>query len=383
MKRLNLGAGDVPLEGYENIDIKTGGVIYPLPYQAESVDEIRASHVLEHFPHGEVQAVLADWARALKPGGVMKIAVPDFAAIAQNYLSRKEQPTMGYVMGGQVDENDFHKALFDVEDLEERMRCVGLVAVNRWESETQDCASLPISLNLMGYKRQAWPKVCALMSVPRLGFMDNFFCSISALGPLKIDLKKFTGAFWGQCLERGFEEVMRDESPEFILTLDYDTVYTCQDVEDMIALMVHNPKVDAIAPIQCGRARTKPLFVIKGPDGKAMPQVRSDYFDQALAPVFTAHFGCTLIRASKLWTLPKPWFHSKPDSEGSWNEGREDDDIWFWHRWADAGNSLAIASRIAVGHLEMMVMWPNDHLEPHFQHPSHFWQDGKPAETWR
>lgn len=383
MKRLNLGSGDCPLDGYTNIDIKTGGVIYPLPEPDNSVDEIRASHVLEHFPHGQTQAILADWARALKPGGVMKIAVPDFPAIAQGYLQSQKMPTQSFIMGGQQDAHDFHKAIFDVEDLEERMRAVGLVAINRWESEIEDCAALPISLNLMGYKRQAWPKVSALMSVPRLGFMDNFFCATGALWPLRIEVKKFTGAFWGQCMERGFEQLLREDAPEFILTIDYDTVFSRADVEDMIALMVHHPDVDAIAPIQSARGRSKPLFVIAGPDGKGIPQIPSTYFDGPLAKVHTAHFGCTLIRASAMRDLKKPWFHSTPDPNGSWNDDREDDDIWFWHRWAEAGKTLCLASRVAVGHLEMLIMWPNERMQPAYQHPGEYWKSGRPAEVWR
>lgn len=46
--RLNLGAGDNPMPGYVNLDIKGGVEIGKLPYENESVDEIRASHVLEH-----------------------------------------------------------------------------------------------------------------------------------------------------------------------------------------------------------------------------------------------------------------------------------------------------------------------------------------------
>ena len=78
MNKLNLGAGARPLEGYRNIDAKNNHgsksqKIFPLPDKDGTVDEIRASHVLEHFSHREVTAVVADWVRALKPGGVLKI----------------------------------------------------------------------------------------------------------------------------------------------------------------------------------------------------------------------------------------------------------------------------------------------------------------------
>src|SRR4051812_8339039 len=100
--KLNLGAGSKPLAGYSNIDAKNkrGTVdttIYPLPHVDGSVDEIRASHVLEHFSHREIGNVLADWVRALKPGGVLKIAVPDLKFIAERYLAGAEMPVQQYL----------------------------------------------------------------------------------------------------------------------------------------------------------------------------------------------------------------------------------------------------------------------------------------------
>ncbi len=382
--KLNLGSGSQLIEGFTNLDAHQGDVIFPLPHADGSVDEIRASHVLEHFPHGQLQAVLVDWIRALKPGGLLKIAVPDFPSIAQNYLAKREQPTQGYLMGGQVDQHDFHKAVFDFDTLSELMRFYGLVSINAWDSEIEDCARLPISLNLCGWKRpQRWPKVNAVMSVPRLGFMDNFFCAFDALVPLKIGIKKFTGAFWGQCMERAFEETLKDEAPEFILTIDYDTVFERRDIEDMLMLMVNAPSIDALAPIQAARSKTTPLFVIAGANGKGVSQIESTYFDVPAAKALTAHFGCTLVRTASLKDLPKPWFHSKPSADGSWNEGRVDDDIYFWHRFAAAGKNLRIASRVSVGHMELMVRWPNEQMQAIYQHHAEYNTDGKPEAVWK
>ena len=51
-------AGDVVLEGFTPIDRKLGSEVYPLNYKDGSVDEIYASHVLEHFKLDDIQAVL-------------------------------------------------------------------------------------------------------------------------------------------------------------------------------------------------------------------------------------------------------------------------------------------------------------------------------------
>ena len=52
-------------------------------------------------------------------------------------------------------------------------------------------------------------KVSAAMSVPRLGFMDNFGCCIDALVPLNIRLRRQGGAFWGQALTNCLEVITR------------------------------------------------------------------------------------------------------------------------------------------------------------------------------
>ena len=85
--KLNLGAGDTQIKGFIPIDRKFGQEVYPLEYEDNSVDEIRASHVLEHFAGGAVDEVLRHWVAKLKPGGSLKVAVPNFEWIAENYLA--------------------------------------------------------------------------------------------------------------------------------------------------------------------------------------------------------------------------------------------------------------------------------------------------------
>ena len=250
--RLNLGSGDKLLDGYLNLDAIRGERIYPLELVSKC-DEIRASHVLEHFPHGRIMDVLRNWVGALKPGGILKIAVPDFFLLTQAYLAGKIDPEP-YVMGGQIDKNDFHGAIFDYESLRDLLRQAGLRAVRRWASDANDCSSLPISLNLMGVKPLVeWPKVSAVMSVPRLGFMDNTR-SLLILPRLGItNIKKATGAFWGPCLTRGIEESIAEDRPEYILTIDYDSVFNVEQIEGLLELAARNPQADAIAPVQAGR----------------------------------------------------------------------------------------------------------------------------------
>ena len=388
MTRLDLGAGDVSPPGFTPMGNDHGSAIYPLSYIADaSVDAVRASHVLEHFASGEIADVLAEWVRVLRPGGTLSIAVPDFAKVAQRYLDGVPQPTEAFVMGGQTAHDDFHKALFDEAHLKRAMAAAGLMLIRPWISELDDCASLPISLNLVGTKpHRSEISVSAVMSVPRLGFMDNMFAAVEALPQLGIKLRRHTGAYWGQCIERVMEEALRDDAPDAVLTLDYDSVYTRSDVSMLMQLMCCYPDADAIAAVQAGRGSASGrLFTMLDANGAAVSHVKSDAFDGDLTRVATAHFGLTLIRADKLAALPKPWFADTPAPDGSWNEGRVDADIGFWRKWATDGHSLHIANRVPIGHLELSVLWPaplGEETTPITQSIGQWRENGRPAEGW-
>jgi len=386
MLKLDLGAGERSPDGFTPLGNINGTQIYPLPYADGSVDEIRASHVLEHFPHREVGAVVADWVRALKPGGMLKIAVPDFGKIAEQYVAGVEQNTMGYVMGGQTDGADFHKTIFDIDSLAGLLAQSGLMLIRQWQSELpDDCAALPISLNLAGTKPHVSKvKMSAVMSVPRLGFMDNMFAAIEAFAPLGIKVRRHTGAFWEQCIERVIEDTIREDKPDAILTLDYDTVFTRADVEMLQQLLCCYPEADAIAPLQAGRGGMDSLFTMRGnhKDGDVL-QVPVETFMTDLAQVATAHFGLTVLRTAKFAGLAKPLFHSQPSPAGDWNAGRTDADIYFWRQWGKAGNTLFLANRVTVGHLELSVLWPGQDLKTITQSVKAYRDSGKPQGVWQ
>lgn len=384
-QRLNIGAGERKLPGYINIDRKTGQEAFPLQSHPDHWDEIRASHVLEHFPHGQIGSVLADWVKALKPGGVLKIAVPDFELIASAYLQGTDAPIEGFVMGGQTDSDDYHLSLFDTEALTDTLKAAGLIGISRWKDNAGDCSDLPVSLNLMGVK-PGGPKlgnVAAVMSVPRLGFQDNFFCAMGVLPKFGISLAKTTGAFWGQCLTRAMEEAIAGGA-DWILTLDYDSVFTEEHVELLLSVAQRHPEADAIAPIQAHRSEPTPLMTIRGEDGRPLRRIDADLFSPELTKVNTAHFGLTLIRVSSLMKLPRPWFIGIPANDGTWSdEGKIDDDVNFWKQWEETGLTLYQANRVAIGHLEMMIRWPGKDFNAFHQHPSDFWRTGKPETVWK
>jgi SAM-dependent methyltransferase len=381
--RLDLGAGAVSPPGFRPMGRDHGTEIYPLPYNDGEVDEIRASHVLEHFPHRMIPDVLKEWTRVLAKGGKIKIAVPDFAKIAEDYLAGKAQPNEYYLMGAQVDQNDYHQAMFDREKLRKLLADCGLVLIKPWTSDIADCAAYPISLNLEGSKpHMSEIKVSGAMSVPRLGFMDNFFSCMEACIPCGVKLRKHGGAFWGQSMTNVFERILDEDDADAILTIDYDSVFLPRHLARLTQTMMLYPEIDALAPIQSSRHIDTALFTVRGTEGINKPEIPRTAFEGDTTPVATAHFGLTLISVKKLRELPKPWFQSIPSPAGDWHEGKIDEDIEFWRKWERAGNSLHIANRVAIGHAELMTRWPDINLNVHYQSMTDFQQHGVPKECW-
>jgi predicted SAM-dependent methyltransferase len=356
MLKLNLGSGKQKLKGYENIDLMDGKNAYPLQYNSETVDEIRASHILEHFGKNEVPHVLKNWVDKLRPGGVLKIAVPDFDKIALAYVKQEKQQHSpdSYILGGQTDENDFHKSMYNKTILTKYFELCGLTDIQIWKSEIQDCASLPISLNIRGTKPGGLEvKIQAIMSAPRLGFMANMSAAATIFPPLGINFKVGTGVFWGQVLSRMFEE-HREDGTEYVITTDYDTWYRKEHVIKLLQYMQENPDIDAIVPVQTKRENECPMFAVVDDDGKSR-DVPITEFDEELVPIQTGHFGLTIFRISAFDDLKKPWFQAHPNENGDWGEGRIDEDIHFWHNMYNCGKKVCLATKVNIGHMQIMT----------------------------
>lgn len=385
MSKLNLGAGTTVIEGFEPRDGAQGDVLFPLPDVDGSVDEIRASHVLEHFPYGQAQAVLTDWVRALKPGGVLRVAVPDFQYIAEQFVEGGDINAQGYVMGGQTGERDFHKAIFHRDLLTRLLAGVGLVGIRAWKSEIQDCAALPVSLNLAGTKPGGTrPRISAVASMPRLGFNDFWGVMYDVCAKRGIKFRRSQGVFWGIKLTQAFETALELDKPDYLLALDYDTVFTAEQLDSLIDVALRHPEADAIAPIQASRHHSMPMLTVASDQpGMNRSRLKREELDQELVKARTAHFGCTLLRADKVRELAKPWFWEQPDEHGGWDSGSIHEDIWFWKQWEKAGNSLYLACRVPVGHADLAIRWPDLNLETTYQAPRDFIKSGTPEDVWR
>jgi len=119
--RLHIG-GKQPKEGWKILNITPGphvdyvGNCTSLAQFADnSVDEIYASHVIEHLGfRTELPTALKEIWRVLKPGGVFRVSVPDLECLCNLFVhpqvpKEERSSLMMHMFGAQEDEFDFHK----------------------------------------------------------------------------------------------------------------------------------------------------------------------------------------------------------------------------------------------------------------------------------
>jgi predicted SAM-dependent methyltransferase len=93
---MNLGSGNDRLDGFVSVDFFSSKVgygadlRYPLLIDDAVFDGIFTEHALEHLNYTEVTHVLAECQRILKPGGLVRIIVPDLSIFVENYASKNE-----------------------------------------------------------------------------------------------------------------------------------------------------------------------------------------------------------------------------------------------------------------------------------------------------
>lgn len=90
---LNIGCGSTFHPEWSNVDmvskspsVKASNLLKGLPYPDRQFQVVYHSHVLEHFPMEKAGDFVGECFRVLKPGGIIRIVVPDLENIAKEYL---------------------------------------------------------------------------------------------------------------------------------------------------------------------------------------------------------------------------------------------------------------------------------------------------------
>ena len=148
--KLHLGCGKRNFEGWTNVDLAD----FPHIHYQNSVDNlymisdnscevVYSSHTIEYFCRDEINDVLTEWHRVLKPGGTLRLAVPDFDALIKVY---RETGNLALILGplfGKMkissnlgEEHIFHKTVYNLDHLKTVLESNGFRDVKRYDWRT-------------------------------------------------------------------------------------------------------------------------------------------------------------------------------------------------------------------------------------------------------
>lgn len=130
-----------------------------------SVQEIYASHVLEHLSYQDrLPRALGELYRVLRPGGAAMISVPDLEVLCRLFLDprakvRDRFEIMRMAFGGQMDAHDFHFVGLSYDLLYNFLFKAGFPRIEQVksfglfrDSSTIKYMGVPISLNVVAHK---------------------------------------------------------------------------------------------------------------------------------------------------------------------------------------------------------------------------------------
>lgn len=170
--KLHVGCGPMLLKGWLNSDMEpdiANGVIYldvtePLPFPDGSLQYIYSEHVLEHVTLETTLAHFGECYRALRPGGVIRIAMPDLQFLLDYFKSKEltavQQSFLEHTVGKFHPDvalkspamllNDFlrrwgHQVIYDRQLLADLLKRVGfnpVVSCELQESRHTDLANM-------------------------------------------------------------------------------------------------------------------------------------------------------------------------------------------------------------------------------------------------
>ena len=167
---LHIG-GTEAREGWTILNIQPGpGVDYVGTaldlgmFADQSVEQVYASHVLEHLGYQEdLVTALKEIRRVLKPGGILKMSVPDLDILCRLFVHPDVKAEdrfliMRMMFGGQVNEHDFHRVGLNWDFLLYFLNQAGFTRARRVEEFGlfDDTSSMRLHGTLISLNVEAW-----------------------------------------------------------------------------------------------------------------------------------------------------------------------------------------------------------------------------------
>jgi SAM-dependent methyltransferase len=141
-RKLHLGCGDKILDGFLNVDARDlpgvdmsdVDVVDLTRFESGSFDLVYACHVLEHIPRTRTFDALLEWNRVLHPGGVLRLAVPDWDATVTLYQRTGDyENLLNWIYGGREYAENAHHRQFTFSGLKTLLIEAGFKRVTRYD----------------------------------------------------------------------------------------------------------------------------------------------------------------------------------------------------------------------------------------------------------
>jgi predicted SAM-dependent methyltransferase len=146
---IHLGCGIRRIPGFVNVDrsdlphLQYKAPLAPLPmFPDDAADLIYCSHAFEYLDRQEAIDALREWRRVLRPGGTLRLAVPDFEALVAVYLETKHLSASLGPLYGRMEVRTpeprliYHRTVYDYESLRVMLEEAGLRRVRRYDWRT-------------------------------------------------------------------------------------------------------------------------------------------------------------------------------------------------------------------------------------------------------
>ena len=140
-KRLYLGCGNKYIKNFVNVDImeeSKADIISDVrtlkEFDINSIDLIYSCHMIEHVSRHEYKNVLKRWYDIIKPGGKIRLALPDLFALSKYYIENGNiDEVRGCMFGGQKNKYDYHYFGHDFKSLKKNLEEIGFINVKRFD----------------------------------------------------------------------------------------------------------------------------------------------------------------------------------------------------------------------------------------------------------
>lgn len=95
---VNIACGDTYVAGWRNLDyaphsrlVQRANLLERLPFNDSEADVVYSSHFFEHIPRARVDSFCAECFRIIKPGGRIRLVMPDLEEMCRTYLDLRTQ----------------------------------------------------------------------------------------------------------------------------------------------------------------------------------------------------------------------------------------------------------------------------------------------------